>query len=1179
MSDDLQRARALDVASSFLVQAPAGSGKTALLTQRVLCLLAAVEQPEEILAITFTRKAAAEMRERIFEQLHAAEGPCPEKSFEAATWRLAVKALARSRERGWQLLESPGRLRLQTIDAFQQSLVHRMPWLSRAGVNAAPSEMPEPAYTNAVREALRFMAADPAGDGESRRALVNLLLYRDNHLAQLSAFLVSLLARRDQWLSAFGAEFFGNASFSTESLGDGGALQLREILEANWRREVEAALADARRSMPQGLDRQLAPLARYAAANLQGNDANSPVEALLTWESWPAPVAEALPLWRGLRALLLTGKPGESGELRKPGGINVRSGFPKDDRGEKQAFRNCLLSLDGNQDFVDALISASALPEPRYSDPQWQTLEALFRLMRVLTPMLQVEFAQRGETDFTEIALRAATALEEVPGSPTLLAERLDSRISHILVDEFQDTSIVQMQIIRALTSNWEPGDGRTLFLVGDPMQSIYGFRNARVDLFLRAWKGSITGLPALETLRLERNFRSRPRLITELNETFAEVFPPESDPTRGSVALSPAVAGRTEADPEDSRISCAAFLAEDRDTRQEAEWLAATVGDLLRTAPDCTIGILFRKASLAAPVTLALAARGISYQQVGLDDLASLPVVMDLRSLLGALLSPADALSWWSVLRAPWNGLRLATLEGIERLREGQTVWQALRWACDAGADGPGDADEQWRMLRTRKVFEEAFAWRGRRPLADLLQVLFRATGAAAAHPDARSQLAAQQFFSLLLGLDEAELMSDPTVLEAALADLKAPPDPSADGRLQLLTIHKAKGLEFDFVFVPSLNTRPAGSRGGALHWEEAIPADGDAARAALLLAPGKAPGETDPSLASFLSQRLTRREREEARRVLYVAMTRARERLFLSATLDPGKAEAASDLKPVSGSYLAETAIWRRFQPLFAAAWDAMREAAEAPESTVAPQPVAVQDASGPLRLPDKKYPLLRRLHAEALPRLLPGADEQAGEQAEDMARLYRPAGSWETVETAMGTVFHRVLEMPGVEACFQDAASASLRLQPLVREALLRLLPGDAGVDAATDQVLEAIRRTARSSTGQWIFAPTHRQVFREQTIVYEEGSFHREARLDRVIEDAAGQWHIVDFKLVSAEALDPAAFLAAQRARYQATMEHYGRLWQLSFPEPVQLLLYFPLQDLAASWTLPLPVKSA
>ena len=130
-NDGAARAAALDVSRSFVVQAPAGSGKTTLLTQRLLRLLTTVRQPEQVLAITFTRKAAEEMRARLIAALELAGELRPDDPFRAATHDYASAVLAHDRERGWDLRAQPSRLRIMTIDSLCQSIVRQAPISAR----------------------------------------------------------------------------------------------------------------------------------------------------------------------------------------------------------------------------------------------------------------------------------------------------------------------------------------------------------------------------------------------------------------------------------------------------------------------------------------------------------------------------------------------------------------------------------------------------------------------------------------------------------------------------------------------------------------------------------------------------------------------------------------------------------------------------------------------------------------------------------------------------------------------------------------------------------------------------------------------------------------------------------------------------------------------------------------
>ena len=154
---------------------------------------------------------------------------------------------------------------------------------------------------------------------------------------------------------------------------------------------------------------------------------------------------------------------------------------------------------------------------------------------------LRLLFAERGEVDFTEIAHGALLALG-TPDAPTDLMLSLDVRVKHLLVDEFQDTSNSQWELIERLTAGWEAGDGRTVFVVGDPMQSIYRFRDAQVGLFLHARR---EGLPnvALEPLALSTNFRSQGALVEWVNRVFPAVLPAAEDESSGAVPYSPSTA------------------------------------------------------------------------------------------------------------------------------------------------------------------------------------------------------------------------------------------------------------------------------------------------------------------------------------------------------------------------------------------------------------------------------------------------------------------------------------------------------------------------------------------------------------------------------------------------------------------------------------------------------------
>src|SRR5205814_1746657 len=167
--------------------------------------------------------------------------------------------------------------------------------------------------------------------------------------------------------------------------------------------------------------------------------------------------------------------------------------------------------------------------------------EAITRILPHAVAELRVVFAAHNQCDFVEVAQGAVRALRDTEG-PTELMLALDYRIRHILVDEFQDTSQAQHELLTLLTEGWQADDGRTLFVVGDPMQSIYRFRQAEVGLFLDARHAGI-GTVGLEPITLSANFRSQPSIVRWVNDAFRRILPEKDDIPGGAVGYSPSVA------------------------------------------------------------------------------------------------------------------------------------------------------------------------------------------------------------------------------------------------------------------------------------------------------------------------------------------------------------------------------------------------------------------------------------------------------------------------------------------------------------------------------------------------------------------------------------------------------------------------------------------------------------
>jgi len=325
-----------------------------------------------------------------------------------------------------------------------------------------------------------------------------------------------------------------------------------------------------------------------------------------------------------------------------------------------------LIAVPGLQAALAALRHA---PPPAYSDAQWAALEAILALLNPAVAQLRLLFAERGEVDFTEVAHGALVALG-TPEAPTDLLLSLDVQVKHLLVDEFQDTSNSQWELLERLTAGWEAGDGRTVFVVGDPMQSIYRFRDAQVGLFLHARR---SGLPAvkLHALTLATNFRSQGAIVDWVNAVFPAVLPAAEDEASGAVPYSPSVPFESA----DAQGRPALELLADRaqEARRVVERVLQARG---RTA------ILVRNRSHLAAIIPALKEAEIRFRAVEIEQLGEKQVVQDLYALTRALTHLADRVAWLAILRAPWCGLGLDELSRLFEPHPDRCVWDLMQQA-----------------------------------------------------------------------------------------------------------------------------------------------------------------------------------------------------------------------------------------------------------------------------------------------------------------------------------------------------------------------------------------------------------------------------------------------------------------------------------------------------------------
>jgi ATP-dependent exoDNAse (exonuclease V) beta subunit len=1121
-SDARARERALVVERSFIVQAPAGAGKTELLTRRFLALLAIVSEPESILAITFTRKAAAEMRDRVVHALRSVHTPDPARPVHGRTLELARAALAADAAHGWNLLAQPTRLRVQTIDALNLALARRLPVLSGLGAGLGIEEDARELYQLAAERLLEHL---PGGATSDSAAVATLLAHLDNRVERLVELVIEMLTRREAWLPVL----------PDHTPDPGEEAELRRELESARERLVRGHLAALHRAVPQAWLRDAAALARQAASNLAASASDSPIVVWRSMSRLPADALADAPLWQALALLLLT----ERGEPRAR--FDVKTGFPSGPGGQalKRQAESLATSLGGSGDAVDLLHAVRRLPPASYDAEEWAVLMAQLRVLRLAVGELEVVFAERRAADYPRFSWAALQALG-TDETPTDTALALDAELRHLLVDEFQDTSEAQVKLLGALTAGWQRGDGRTLFMVGDPMQSIYRFRNAEVGLFMDIRRHGLRHLE-LEPLTLAVNFRSTVPVIEWVNECFAQLLPAADDPLRGAVSYVPSVP-RPEAG-SGGGVRVHALLRRSR--QYEAIQVASIVRARLDAAPEARIGILVQGRSHLLHVVAELARRGIAFRATDIDPLAERPAVLDVLALTRAIVHIADRAAWLAVLRAPWCGLTLGALHLLVGDERDATIAELLEDPARRARLSDFDRarlEATWRAMRTALTELRRFG------LRDAVERTWNALGGAATLASERALDEVEAYFDTLAGLESRNAGSvDLEQLARALETLYAPSRERADVRVELLTVHKAKGLQYDTVIVPGLERRPGSDSRRLLHWLKSPQADDSLPVVAPVARTGATPNPLYSWLASLEQEKLL----QERRRLLYVAATRAERWLHLFGSAQVHDSDGTPVVRRPAG-VTALGLLWPVLGPCF------VQRLAE----LGAIEGEAVPEVS--------RRPPLRRVPAgwaPEAPPVAPGISSRAVPRS-----TAEPAVEFDWAsETArhVGTVVHRELQRIARDAVRPVTSEAQLRHR--WRDELAELgVPPERRADAV-EFVATAVERTLTDERGRWLLDAGHRASTTEFAVTGRVGGELVSAVIDRSFVDEAGVRWIVDYKTSRHEGAGLETFLSSEQERYRPQLERYASLVQKLGSEPVRLGLYFPLLGAWREWS--------
>ncbi|MBD2857659.1 UvrD-helicase domain-containing protein [Spongiibacter sp. KMU-158] len=1107
--DQAQRDTAIDPSKSVLVRAPAGSGKTGVLLLRYLNCLMTVQAPEQIVAITFTNKAAGEIRERVLSALRKGDSDAPaDNGFDAQLQNIVAQVKQRDAQLAWNLLDNSARLRIQTFDSFCASLTRRLPLLSGLGA-AKPLTDTEALYREAILDLFQRIE-QPESNPELAQALLRLLAYGSNRIETLVPLLAALLAKRDQWLKDV---LNGDLALMDQALKQ----EVAGHFDRTWQIVCDANIDD------------------LIGAFIESSGHNEK-------HSWAADLRQAdqmgldeLPLIRQIANAVLKG----DGSLYVPRSVNY-AGFVKSTPGYEQA-KNWLAQKDDSgeaEQVANALNILRELPPAGLPEGSRQLVADFQLALRHLLAHLRLIFEARGGVDFAEIAQRAIYALEaEDPLAGQALLD--EQRIQHILVDEMQDTSVGQIELLKNLCQDWQPDDGRSVFFCGDLQQSIYAFRGSLVSLFdglIR--EGEFAG-KKLELLQLQANFRSSPDLVNWVNSSFKTLF------TDRGFDYEPAIAQRSNpggveihAMIQDAGVSAKAQAAS-YEAQQIIEIVQRVLSEDQAQQRQSSIGILVRSRPHLAAIIPALKQAGIPFCGQDIDNLAETPAILEFTALIRALWHEADNLAWTRLLRASFVGL---AWEDIRRLRiNGGVLREVVFAAPESRAEArtklsPEGEQRLGRLVGVLTAIEQ-------RPESRDLRWALRtawyqlggpATVDEAAHQDIR------RVFALLDEHAPAGILQDIAALERAIAKLFATP---AAAQVEVMTVHKSKGLEFDVVLLPGLGRKAPRQDNLLLVWQRL--------QGHMVLAPKPVSKQADADgelLYKYLASAHAQEIETELDRQIYVALTRARRELHLF-----GMAETSSkgELSVSSSSYLGH--LWPVLAPYF-----------EGAASLPAPVQFTEEDPEDSMAVP-------------IAPRLGPVEIEldgyyQPSSQAESLLEQARRFSDNAVLEDnieqrASGIVFHELMERIGRGNDIQrwQQGLASRRWDGAIAQRLRHHCHPEPELADSVKRVVHLLEQTLSCETGRWML-DSYSWQGSEQTLRQFVGGQWQTLILDRVfIENpgtAAARCWIIDYKTAQASGKRE-QFFAAQLERYSEKMQRYAEaLAAAGIEVPIIPALYFP-----------------
>lgn len=1069
------RALSIDPSRSVALLAPAGSGKTTQLLYRLLACLTVVERPEEILAITFTNKAAGEIVERVTGALAlAGAGVEPTEAHEKPLYMLARLVLERDALLGWNLALNPARLRIMTFDAYCAQIAGKMPIMSGLG-GGRTSEDPRLVYRTAILETLGSVNDDSISS-ELREALEAVLGFARNQFEFLVPMFSTLLLKRDQWVG----EIMNINSVDLSSA-------LAEIVEV----EIHGAMA---------------VLSKYGFDTCWQIFADaSGVHDEHSWAAYGA--VDATPEGRDFARRAAKALLKNDNMCRSK--VDARNGFPAKEALTSR-MNGFLKSLTGEPEVDQALIKLRDMPDAEYPAESARMMEHLTVILRYLMANLMLAFDSTATVDFPEVAQRAILSLGAgVEVSDALLEE---DRVSHLLVDETQDTSPGQYKLLLCLVQAWEQDEGRSMFMCGDPKQSIYLFRGATVGQFIETANRAQFGQIELEVYHLRVNFRSSPAIVEWNNKIYSELFAGTES------TFVPSVAFRSNP----GQVTVEALQT----PLAEGARVVHLIQEAFKADPQQSVAVLVRGRSHLKFILPALKQAGIQASGTDIDPIADSAPVSEVVSMIKALWHQADRTAWLALLRAAFVGL---SWEDTLVVGKGHNVIPvALRMPGVQAALTPEGHARVLRLVEALDGLEKAsrgdeLAWKAR--------ALWMGLGGMSTVD--QTELGDVKTVFKLLGTHTATGdLDNPQEFFNALAKLYASPKA---GVVQIMTLHKAKGLEFSTVIIPSLQKSGGRDDTPLFYWRTI--------NGKFFLAPNMGSEDAlspESRLFNYLGNRVKADHRDELERLGYVGTTRPINNLHLLACKEVDDEEQGT-----SNSLLG------------------------ALKRVLASEFVSVGGDADQLEVRGG-VPSKARLGADHFVELpadsfIPAATNEAMPTENELHDELREGEGNDHRAKVEGIVYHRFVEIIAKDG-LENWPVEKLRGKGQAVAALMRREGYPIkDIPAGRDRILRLLTTTLESEKGRWILSAHDESGQEVQISGYRSGRWvHR--YLDRTFV-AAGVFWIPDWKTAACpEGMDVEDFLGAIASRYRQKMEEYrSAVIDAGITLPVKPCLYLPAVD--------------